>query len=315
MNDMARSRGMKIGVAIPAKNEQRAIGSIVLMTKQHVDNVLVVDDGSTDRTALIALLSGAEVISHKINRGKGGAIVTALKWAIEEGIDIIVFIDGDGQHDPDAIPMLLMPILQDIADISIGSRWHHDEGLSEMPFHRMLGNWVLSHATSLSLSKTIRDSQSGYRAFHRRTFSAFMQSLEGGFAVESEMIALADKAGFRWTEVGIKASYHDLDANSEGAWYHGLSVLGKALKLLRLQKPGRFFGALSLTSFLLMLLFGFIGNAANHNNDMLPLWVLYFITFFIITGGFFMFAAIMLAGLNRTSERILKIVLKLIKKV
>ena len=314
MNDMVSSKGLKIGVAIPAKNEQRAIGSIVLMSKQHVDNVLVVDDGSTDRTALIALLSGADVISHKVNRGKGGAIVTALKWAIEEEIDIIVFIDGDGQHDPDAIPMLVMPILQDVTDITIGSRWHHDEGLKEMPIHRMLGNWVLSQATSLSLSKIITDSQSGYRAFHRRTFSAFMQSLEKGFAVESEMIALADKAGFRWTEVGIKASYHDLDANSESAWYHGLSVLGKALKLVRLQKPGRFFGALSLISFILMLMSAFIGRTMNHSDELLPLWILYFIAFFIITGGFFMFAAIMLAGLNRTSERIFRIVLKIIKK-
>ncbi|HHD16108.1 MAG TPA: glycosyltransferase family 2 protein [Euryarchaeota archaeon] len=305
---------IKVAVAIPAKNEQRTIGSIVMLSKKHADKVLVVNDGSTDKTALVALLAGAEVLSHKYNKGKGAAIVTALKWAVKENIDIIIFIDGDGQHDPGAIPDLIKPILWDDTDISIGSRWHHEQGLREMPFHRMLGNWVLSTATSLSLSKMIRDSQSGYRAFHRRTFPAFMQAMEIGFAVESEMIALADKAGFRWKEVGIKASYFGLDANTESSWYHGFTVLGKALRLLRLQKPGRFFGALSVFSFFLVITLAFWGKTAYPDEKLLPLWMLYFVAFFIITGGFFMFAAIMLSGMNRISERIFKSVMQLIER-
>lgn len=304
----------KVAAAIPAKNEQRAIGSIVKLASKHVDKVLVVDDGSTDKTALVALLAGAEVMSHKVNRGKGAAIVTALKWAMEEDIDIVVFIDGDGQHDPDAIPDLLSPILYDEADITIGSRWHHEKGLKEMPLHRYAGNWVLSTATSLSLSKVIRDSQSGFRAFHRRTLSAFMQSMEVGFAVESEMIALADKAGFRWKEVGIKASYIDVDANSESAWYHGFSVLGKALRILRLNKPGRFFGALSVSSFIMVVILGFLGRLLFPEENLLPIGLMYLISFFIITGGFFMFSGIMLSGINRTSDKIFTIVGKIMKK-
>jgi glycosyltransferase involved in cell wall biosynthesis len=305
---------MRIAVAIPAKNEQRAIGSIVTMCLEHSDKVLVVNDGSTDKTALVALLAGAEVVSHRVNKGKGAAIATSLKWAMKENVDILVFIDGDGQHDPDAIPSLVEPIIKGETDITIGSRWHHEEGLSEMPVHRMLGNWILSTATSLSLSKTIKDSQSGFRAFHKRTFPVFMQSMEVGFAVESEMIALADKAGFGWKEVGIKASYLNLDANSESSWYHGLSVLGRALKVMRLQKPGRFFGALSIFSFLLVISLAIYGRLSQPDEKLLPLYLLYFIAFFIICGGFFMFSAIIVSGMNRISERMFKLIASILRR-
>lgn len=303
---------MKVAVAIPAKNEQRAIGSVVLLAKKYADRVLVVDDGSTDKTSLIAYLSGAEVTRHKANKGKGAAIVTALKWAILEKVDVIVFLDGDGQHDPAAIPDLVKPIKKGEAEITIGSRWLQNGGLKEMPLHRMLGNWVLSTATSLSLSKTIKDSQSGYRAFSSKTFPAFMESMEDGFAVESEMITLADKAGFKWTEVGISAKYKDLDANTESAWYHGLSVLGRAMKILRIQKPARFFGVFSFLSFIMMMLFSFLGITVKAFEGSLVIW--YLVAFFIIIGGFFMFSAIMLSGMNRISKRIFQTFMKVYEK-
>jgi glycosyltransferase involved in cell wall biosynthesis len=285
-----------------------------MLAKKHVDTVLVVDDGSKDKTALIAKLAGAEVIQHKDNLGKGGAIVTALKWADANSYDIIVFLDGDGQHDPDAIPLLLDPIIKDKVDITIGSRWHHEKGLSEMPFHRVMGNLLLSTTTSLSLSKVIRDSQSGFRAFHMRTLSSFLQSMESGFAVESEMIALADKAGFRWMEVGIEASYDDLDANTEGPWSHGLRVLGRALRLLRLNKPGRFFGILSISSFFIALAIAIWGRYTFPDENLLPIGALYIVASFTIVGGFFMFSAIMLSGLNRMSEKLFKIVLDIVEQ-
>ena len=301
---------VKVGVAIPARNEKRAIGSMVVLCKEHVDSVLVIDDGSTDKTGLIAKLAGAEVITHKTNLGKGGAIITALKWAQNSKIDILVLVDGDGQHDPDAIPDLIRPIFHGEADITIGSRWHHEKGLKEMPFHRIFGNWVLSTATSLSLKKLIKDSQSGYRAFHKRTIPTLMKAMETGFAVESEMLTLADNAGFKWVEIGIFASYgNGLDTSTEGALYHGLSVLGKVLKVLRVHKPVRFFGFLSMVSFLSVVGIAFWGRIMYPEEKLLPLGVLYAIASFMIIGGFFMFSGIMLAGMNRISERILQIVI------
>ncbi|MGA1819605.1 MAG: glycosyltransferase family 2 protein [Thermoplasmatota archaeon] len=303
---------MKVVAAIPACNERKAIASVVMLAKEHVDTVLVVDDGSTDKTALLAKLAGAEVIQHTQNLGKGAALVTALKWADKNGYDIAVQVDGDGQHDPGAIPVLIDPIKSGRVDITIGSRWYHEEGLSEMPVHRIIGNWVLSTTTSLSLSKLLRDSQSGFRAFHMRTLPSFLQAMESGFAVESEMIALADNAGFKWEEVGIKASYGELDSSTQGPLVHGLSVLGKALKLLRISKPGRFFGSLSVVSFLVAIGIAAWGRFVFPEENLLPLGALYIVASLIIVGGFFMFSAIMLSGLNRISEKVFKIVLDII---
>jgi len=305
---------MKILTAIPAWNERKAIASVVMLAKEHSDAVLVMDDGSTDQTALLAKLAGAEVIQHEENLGKGGALASAMKWANQNDFDIIVFIDGDGQHDPAAIPDLIKPIKNGEVDITIGSRWHHDEGRSQMPFHRVLGNWVLSTTTSLSLSKAIKDSQSGYRAFHMKTLPSFLQSMESGFAVESEMITLADKAGFKWKEIGIKANYGDLDTSTQGPWSHGIKVLGKALRVLRLHKPGRFFGTLSLASFFIAIGIAVWGRFYFPNEPLLPLGALYIVASFTIVGGFFMFSAIMLSGLNRLSDRIFRIVLDIISQ-
>jgi len=100
---------VKVMVAIPAYNEEVAIGSIVLRSRKYADKVVVVDDGSVDKTAEIARMAGAEVISHKINEGKGAAIRDAFEYAKKTNTDILVLIDGDGQHNPDEIPLLLSP--------------------------------------------------------------------------------------------------------------------------------------------------------------------------------------------------------------
>jgi len=306
---------LKVLAAIPARNEKKAISSVVLMAKEHVDTVLVVDDGSTDKTALLAKLAGAEVVSHKVNLGKGSAILTALKWASRRDYDVIIFLDGDGQHDPCVIPDLLEPILYDDVDITIGSRWYHDEGLSKMPFQRVLGNWILSTTTSLSLSKVIKDSQSGYRAFHMRTLPSFIHAMESGFAVESEMITLADKAGFRWKEVGMSATYQNLDTSTESSWYHGIKVLGRALHLLRLNKPVRFFGSMSIMFFLLAIGVSIWGRMYYPDEKLLPLGALYVVSSFTIIASFFMFSGIMMAGLNRISDRIFNVIGEMMKRI
>ncbi|MFO8051843.1 MAG: glycosyltransferase family 2 protein, partial [Thermoplasmatota archaeon] len=292
---------MKRAVAIAARNEQRTIASVVMLSREHADRVLVVDDGSTDRTALLARLAGAEVISHGMNKGKGGAIATALRWAKREDVDVIVFVDGDGQHDPGHIPELLGPIERGEVDITIGSRWHHDQGLKEMPVHRILGNWVLSQATSLSLSKLIRDSQSGFRAFHIRTLDSFLHSMETGFAVESEMITLADAKGYTWKEVGITAQYDSLDANTQGSWTHGFSVLGRVMRVLRVHRPVRFFGLLSIMMLLLSTGVTVFSRIMYPGWNLLPPGALFIVVALYILAGFFFFSGIMLSGVNKLS--------------
>jgi glycosyltransferase involved in cell wall biosynthesis len=299
--------------AIPALNESKTIASVVLLAKQYVDSVIVIDDGSQDGTAKLAKAAGAHVIVHNKNLGKGSAILSAFKWAYKNKFDIIVVIDGDGQHDPGVIPGLIKPILEGECDLTIGSRWKHDEGLEEMPFHRVIGNWVLSTATSLSLNKMILDSQSGFRAYHVRTIPAMMQAMETGFSTESELITLADKAGYKWKEVGIRASYSGLDTSSQPSWFHGLSVLAKAMRVLRIHKPVRFFGFLSIMSFITALVLVMFERTYG-DRGIITIFSMYTIPLLMIGGAFFMFSGIMLLGMNKVSERVLDIMLDIIKK-
>jgi glycosyltransferase involved in cell wall biosynthesis len=140
---------VKIAVAIPCYNTQNTIRDVVLKTKKYVDEVIVIDDGSKDLTAIIARAAGAVIISHEKNQGKGAAIKTALN---NISADIIVFIDGDGQHDPRDIPKLIEPILKNNADFVIGSRYLASSKIYSTPFRRKFANTVASFIISIIIS-------------------------------------------------------------------------------------------------------------------------------------------------------------------
>ena len=159
-----------IAAILPAFNEEISIGSVVIRTKCYADRVIVVDDGSTDHTAEVAELAGAEVIRHPENRGKGAALKTG--FASLDGEMVIVTIDTDGQHDPSDIPKLVEPILKGEADMVNGSRYINGNK-KDTPFYRRLGQIVLDNATRLNSGLNITDSQSGFRAFASYTKDIF----------------------------------------------------------------------------------------------------------------------------------------------
>ncbi|WP_369425456.1 glycosyltransferase family 2 protein, partial [Methanothrix sp.] len=146
---------------LPAFNEETSIGSVVLLTRMYVDRVIVVDDGSSDRTAEVARLAGAEVIRHPTNMGKGAALRTGFMAA--EGADVIVTLDSDGQHDPADIPRLIQPVLHGEADMVNGSRYLRGNR-KDTPLYRRVGQRVLDMATNLDSGLRVTDSQSGFRA-------------------------------------------------------------------------------------------------------------------------------------------------------
>ena len=226
-----------IVAAIPCFNEERFIGSVVLMVKKHVDKVLVIDDGSTDASAEVAAAAGAVVVRHDCNRGVGAAVRTAFHKARELGADIVVRLDADGQHNADDIPAVIAPILSGQADVVVGSRFI--TGKERPPFYRRIGQRVLTATTNLGSGTRIRDSQSGFRAFSAKALEE-MTITEDGFSVESEMQFAIARSGLRVTEVPIAVIYTDkAKRNPLG---HGLSVLSRVLVLLSLRQPMVLFG-------------------------------------------------------------------------
>ncbi len=169
-------RQLRVAVVIPAFNECRAIVDTVATIPQLVDDVIVIDDASTDdtagaatRAALTGPLPGrVEVVRHTTNRGVGGAITTGYRRALAIGADVAVVMAGDGQMDPDDLPALLEPIASDDADYVKGNRFLHPAVWTTMPPARIVGNLLLSAATRVTSGyRHVFDSQCGYTAISR----------------------------------------------------------------------------------------------------------------------------------------------------
>jgi glycosyltransferase involved in cell wall biosynthesis len=223
-----------VTVILPAYNEEVSIGSIVLLTRFYADNVIVVDDGSLDRTAEVARKAGAEVIIHEVNQGKGGALKTGFTAAADLGADVIVTMDSDGQHNPADIPKLVAPIIEGTADMVNGSRYLN--GLDKnTPVYRRVGQTILDRFTNLNSGLTITDSQSGFRAFAASSKDIFRFNARG-MAIESEMLADAGKSGLRIKEVEIGVR-HNADVNSKNPIKFFIEILSRAMEDIEANKP------------------------------------------------------------------------------
>jgi glycosyltransferase involved in cell wall biosynthesis len=229
--------------AIPAYNEEVAIGSVILRAKNYVDHVLVIDDGSSDATSRIAELAGASVIRYDRNQGKGMALRHAFLRAREMDADILVCIDGDGQHNPDEIPTLLAPIKEGDADMVIGSRFLDIK--SEIPTYRRAGQKVLNSLTNTISSSKVTDSQSGFRAFSKKAINSISFD-EEGIGIESYMQRVADDLKLRIIEIPITCRYDVEHASKMGSVRHGFSVVNTLLKIVEERRPLFFFGSVGL---------------------------------------------------------------------
>ena len=216
---------MKSIVIIPALNEEAAIGSIVKRSLKYVDDVLVIDDGSTDNTSRIAEDAGARVIKHYNNLGKGVSLRDAFGEVL--GYDVVVTIDGDGQHNPDEIPNLTRPIIEGRADFVNGSRYL-DGFDDDTPAYRRVGQRVLDIATNITSGTNVTDSQSGFRAFSGKTIK-FFRFRDTGFGIESEMLADAAEHNLKIIEVPITVRYDVENSSTKGPVTHGVGVLIKII--------------------------------------------------------------------------------------
>ncbi|HRQ42054.1 MAG TPA: glycosyltransferase family 2 protein [Chloroflexota bacterium] len=243
----------KIVAVVPAFNEERFIGSVILKTKKHVDQVIVVDDGSRDATADIAREAGAILVAHDQNQGKGEALNNGLRAARELGADVVVVLDGDGQHLPEEMALVTAPVLQNEADIVVGSRYIQ-RGCT-VPRHRILGHWFFNMLTGAASGIHVTDSQSGFRAFSRHALEV-LNFQSAGFSVESEMQFIAHEKQLRVKEVPITIRY--LDPPKRSVLGQGLNVLNGVLRLVGQYRPLLFFGPLAAMIILAGLGLGFL---------------------------------------------------------
>jgi glycosyltransferase involved in cell wall biosynthesis len=236
---------------IPAFNEERFIGSVVLKARKYVDTVMVIDDGSGDLTAEIARAAGALVIRHESNRGKGAALNSGFQKARELEAQVLVVLDGDGQHRPDEIPTVTAPILNGEADIVIGSRYLDRK--SRVPFFRIWGHKAFTSATNWLSGTHLTDSQSGFRAFSRNAIQKIKFDSKD-FSVESEMQFLASQNDLKLLEVPIVIRYSD--EPKRPLVVHGASVLNGILRMVGQHRPLLFFGVPGAIVLLAGLLWG-----------------------------------------------------------
>ncbi|MHA2064666.1 MAG: glycosyltransferase family 2 protein, partial [Candidatus Thorarchaeota archaeon] len=247
---------MKAAV-ICAFNEEDTIGSVVLRTKRYVDKVIVIDDGSNDKTAETAQLAGAKVVQHLTNGGKGEALKTGFEAVEKLDPDVVVCLDADCQHDPDDIPMVIAPILSGKADMVIASRYLDCEHTKKIPRYRRFGLWVLTKTSNFGSDVKVTDTQCGFRAFSGEALGKF-GFRQTGFSIESEMLEDAIESGLRIQEVSIPTRYEGLDTSTEKPGKHGLGVLNFVINTLRERRPLFYFGVSGAILLIIGLVFAIL---------------------------------------------------------
>lgn len=203
---MADNKNRKIFIVIPAYNESRIILSVIGEIKRYgYENIIIVDDGSTDNTFEKAKSAGIIALKHKINRGKGAATKTGIEAAKLLGADIIVTMDGDGQHDPEDIGKLTEPVLSGKYDVVLGTRLKNTEG---MPWYKIIHNKIGNIITWYLFGLYVSDSQSGFRAYSKQAMEKINTKADR-YEYDSEVIREIYVYRLKYREVPIKVRYTD----------------------------------------------------------------------------------------------------------
>ena len=217
-----------MGVLIPCYNEESRIASVIMKCSRFASVVYVCDDGSSDLTAEIAARMGAVVLKHRSNLGYGAALRTLFDAAADSNLKVVVTIDGDGQHDPSDIEKLVKPILDQQADVVVGSRFSDKSATSKVPRYRSIGIKVITGTTNLVSSSQVSDSQIGFRVYDTRVLRRIMPA-EMGMAASTDILMKASSENLRIKEEPIDVKYYS-DSSTHNPVLHGLEVLLSVFK-------------------------------------------------------------------------------------
>ncbi len=290
-------------VGIPAFNEEHSIARVVLEAQGFADAVVVCDDGSKDLTAKIAERLGADVVRHERNSGYGAAIKSLFERAFELGADVLVTLDGDGQHNPSEIPTVLKPIADGVADVVIGSRFIDVRGAAEMPVYRRLGAKLITKIVNGSAKKGVSDAQSGFRAYSRRAIER-LSVVEAGMGASVEILLEASKKNLKICEVPSYCKYqNEVATSTEHPVTHGMGVVMSIIRLIVEEKPLILLGLPSLLFLFAGVSFGVwmlqIYATEHHIVTNIALASLSF----LIIGFFMLSTAITLYAISRISKK------------
>jgi len=213
-------------ILIPVFNESKVIASVIKsIQKEGWKNILVIDDGSSDDTYNEALKTGAKVLRHVINRGKGAAIKTGLEAAKIMGAHIVVTLDGDGQHNPEDIKKVA-GLIEKGNDVVLGIR---DFNKRHIPRYKAFGNYLGNACTWAFYGLWVKDSQSGFRAYNKKAVS-LIQTNNDRYEFESEIVREIVRNNLKWTEATIDVRYSPYDQNKKDKQ----SLISAAKTIIRL---------------------------------------------------------------------------------
>lgn len=237
---------------IPAYNEEKPIGDVIKKSLNYVDKVIVCDDGSRDLTSTKAKEANAIVIKHEKNLGKGAALKSLFKYALNVNADVVVTIDGDGQFLPEEINKIIKPIIENDYDIVIGNRFDDHK---EMPSYRKVGNKMLDKITKMAADLPFTDTQSGFRAYSKKAIESISFTIDG-FGVDSEILIDASNKGLKITEEKVTVLYNTGEkTSSKDPISHSVGVIASLLELIAINHPLRYLGMPGLILLIIGIVF------------------------------------------------------------
>jgi glycosyltransferase involved in cell wall biosynthesis len=227
---MSASTSVKLLVALPAHNEAGRIGHVVRDIRAMLPDadVVVVNDASLDETVAEALRAGADVLPHAVNMGYGVSLETAYLYAMRKGYDVVVQMDGDGQHLASEIPRLLMPLRDGSADMVVGSRYGAAGGSITVPFIRKAGHRFFALLLWVLTRRWFSDPTSGFQALDRRALALLASGVFPCDYPDADVLLMAHLSGLRIREVPVKMANRDGGTSMHAGWkplYYGIKML------------------------------------------------------------------------------------------